>query len=300
MNGLSLCSGIGGLDIAFEKAGGKILAFCELDAFCQKVLRKHWPDVPIFGDIRQLSMEVIENEGIRSAVDIIYGGFPCQPFSVAGKQKGTDDGRYLWPEFSRLVWELRPSWVLAENVPGIVRLAADRVCADLEREGYSVGIWDYEAASVGAKHRRERVFFVAHAGRTLRQGISEAGDIREADETRNASATERPGSAPVADPDGERREEQREHSEPASAHAPLECNSKRLTQSRMDRVVNGLSKGLDGSGLTFWETEAEPRERTAHGVKDRVNRLKALGNAVVPQQVYPLFKAIMEADSEQI
>ena len=201
MNGLSLCSGIGGLDIAFEKAGGKILAFCELDAFCQKVLRKHWPDVPIFGDIRQLSMEVIENEGIRSAVDIIYGGFPCQPFSVAGKQKGTDDGRYLWPEFSRLVWELRPSWVLAENVPGIVRLAADRVCADLEREGYSVGIWDYEAASVGAKHRRERVFFVAHAGRTLRQGISEAGDIREADETRNASATERPGSAPVADPD---------------------------------------------------------------------------------------------------
>lgn len=300
MNGLSLCSGIGGLDIAFEKAGGKILAFCELDAFCQKVLSKHWPEVPIFGDIRQLSREVIENEGIRSAVDIIYGGFPCQPFSVAGKQKGTDDGRYLWPEFSRLVSELRPSWVLAENVPGIVRLASDRVCADLEREGYSVGIWDYEAASVGAPHRRERVFFVAHAGRTLRQGSIELGALREEAERWAADKPERPSGAHVADPDGERREEQREHCEPSSAHAAAECNSKRLTQSRMDRVVNGFSSGLDGSGLTFWETEAEPAERTAHGVKDRVNRLKALGNAVVPQQVYPLFKAIMEADSEQV
>ena len=260
--------------MAFAQAGGNILAFCEIEPFCQKVLRKHWPEVPIFSDIHTLSKEMIEHEGLPTTVDVVYGGFPCQPFSVAGNKKGKNDTRYLWPEFLRLVGELRPSWVVGENVPGILRIAADTVCADLEREGYSVGIWDYEALAVGAPHRRERIFFVAYAGRTLRQGLSETRDVREASETRNAHAIERP----------------------SSAHGP-NADRWRHAQSTMDGMVNGLSCGMDAVRLTYWEKVPEP-ERITIGTKDRASRLRALGNAVVPQQVYPIFKAIMEVSNE--
>ena len=147
--GLSLFSGIGGIDLAFEWAGGQVVAMCEIQPYCQKILRKHWPHVPLFEDIKNLRGTDV------GAVDVIYGGFPCQPFSVAGVQRGKDDSRYLWPEFSRLVGEIKPRWVVAENVPGILRIAADDVCGDLERQGYAVGIWNYEAAAVGAKHNRE-------------------------------------------------------------------------------------------------------------------------------------------------
>ena len=191
---------------------------------------------------------------------------------MAGNKKGKADSRYLWPEFLRVVSELKPSWVVGENVPGILRISADTVCTDLEREGYSVGIWDFEALAVGAPHRRERVFFVAHAGRTLRQGISEKGDVREAYEARNALAVERPSSAHSTD-----------------------TNRGRQSQSGMVRVVDGFPCGMDG--MTYWEKVPEP-ERIVQGTKDRGARLRALGNAVVPQQAYPIFKAIMEAEYE--
>ncbi len=215
---------------------------CEINPFCQKILRKHWPDIPIFDDIHKLSMEVMIND---RAIDIIYGGFPCQPFSVAGEQKGKEDDRYLWPEFSRLVGEFKPRWVLAENVSGILSIAADDVCRDLERQDYEVGIWDYEAAAVGAPHRRERIFFVAHSRRSLLQRSVKQRTLRNEIEEGTSNITERPSSS---------------------------CGLYGQWQSepRVDRVVNGLS--------------------------NRVDRLKALGNSVVPQQVYPLFKAIMEAD----
>ena len=153
MRGLSLFSGIGGLDLAFEWAGGEVIAMCEVNPYCRKILHKHWPDVPIFEDVREMKGEDV------GAVDVIYGGFPCQPFSVAGLKKGKDDNRYLWPEFSRLVGELKPDWVVAENVSGILRIAADEVCFNLKSQGYEVGIYDFEAAAVGAPHRRERIFF---------------------------------------------------------------------------------------------------------------------------------------------
>ena len=130
MLGLSLFSGIGGLDLAFEQAGGRVIAMCEKDSFCRKVLHKHWPGVPVFEDVKELHGSDV------GAVDVIYGGFPCQPFSVAGDRRGKDDARYLWPEFSRLVREIKPRWIVAENVPGILRIAADDVCSDLERQGY--------------------------------------------------------------------------------------------------------------------------------------------------------------------
>lgn len=308
--------------MAFNWAGGNILAFCEIDTYCQKVLRKHWPDVPIFTDVREINREVIRNAGISKTVDIVYGGFPCQPFSVAGNKKGKNDTRYLWPEFSRVVRDFRPRWVVGENVPGILSIAADTVCADLEREGYEVGIFDYEAASVGAKHRRERIFFVAHAGRALRQRISEAGDAGETDEKGNASATERPSSAHVADTNskrlqnadepGELRAQNGERTaiEPSQSgrvHAPnsscprcervqsgrlseahtiFSGGGRREPEPELGRGFNGFPAGLDGISPI------------ATGIPNRTNRLKALGNAVVPQQIYPIFWAIKQVGDE--
>ena len=192
LRGLSLFSGIGGLDLAFEWAGGVVSAMCEIEPYCRKVLRKHWPDVPLFEDIREMKGSDV------GAVDVVYGGFPCQPFSVAGNKRGKDDSRYLWPEFSRLVGEIKPRWIVAENVPGILHIAADDVCRDLEHQGYNIGIWDFEAAVVGAKHRRERIFFVAHTDSSRLQGSEQLGELRTEAEGRIAAESERSSCAPAA------------------------------------------------------------------------------------------------------
>lgn len=164
---LSLFTGIGGLDLAAEWAGFKTIGQCEYADYPTKILKKHWPDVPRWRDIHGLSAdEFIQRTGIYPGeLTVISGGFPCQPFSVAGKQAGKEDERYLWPEMLRVISELHPAYIVGENVPGILKIAADDVCKDMEREGYEVGIFDYEVAAVGAPHRRERFFFVGHSKR---------------------------------------------------------------------------------------------------------------------------------------
>ena len=160
---LSLFSGIGGLDLAAEMAGIKTVGQCEYADFQTKILEKHWPDVPRWRDIRTLTGESFyEKTGLRT-VDIISGGFPCQPFSVAGKHGGKDDDRYLWPEMLRVIREIRPAWVIGENVPGIINLALDEVLSDLENEGFEVQSFIIPACGVDAPHKRERVCILAHA-----------------------------------------------------------------------------------------------------------------------------------------
>ena len=159
---LSLFSGIGGLDLAAEWAGFETVGQCEFADYPTKILEKHWPDVPRWRDVRTLTKESFyERTGLRT-VDIISGGFPCQPFSQAGKHKGTDDDRYLWPEMLRVIRELRPTWVIGENVPGIINLALDEVLATLEDADYEAQSFVIPACSVGAWHKRERIVIVAH------------------------------------------------------------------------------------------------------------------------------------------
>lgn len=161
MTHASLFSGIGGFDLAAEWAGWTNLFNCEIDPFCQRVLKHHFPNAEQYTDIRSTDFTLW-----RGRIDVLTGGFPCQPFSVAGKRKGTDDERHLWPEMLRAIREIRPRWIVGENVGGILSwsggLVFEQVCADLETEGYEVQPLVLPAAGVGAPHRRDRVWFVAH------------------------------------------------------------------------------------------------------------------------------------------
>ena len=160
----SLFAGIGGLDLGLERAGMECVWQVEIDDYCTRVLEKHWPDVRRYGDVRGVGKHNLES------VDLIAGGFPCQPHSVAGKQLGEEDDRNLWPEFIRIIRETRPRYVLAENVPGIITTYLDTVLSDLEGEGYAPWPFTFSACGFDAPHRRERIFIVAH---TLDRGSQE-------------------------------------------------------------------------------------------------------------------------------
>lgn len=160
---LSLFTGIGGLDLAAEWAGIQTVGQCEWAEYPAKVLEKHWPNVPRWKDIRTLTGGSFYERTGRRTVDIISGGFPCQPFSVAGKQRGKEDDRYLWPEMVRAIKELRPTWVVGENVAGIVRMALTDILSELEACGYRTRTFLIPACAVGARHRRYRVAIVAHS-----------------------------------------------------------------------------------------------------------------------------------------
>ena len=275
---LSLFSGIGGLDLAAEAAGFVTVGQCEWADYPTKVLEKHWPDVPRWRDIRTLTGEnFYERTGMRT-VDVISGGFPCQPFSVAGKQKGRDDDRYLWPEMLRVIRELAPRWVVGENVPGILRIAAGEVVEDLERECYDVAVFDFEDAAVGARHRRERIAFVANAGhakRKERQDHEKSGD-------REARCKPSSCGGDVAD---------------ANSAGLQGRNGEKLRECAGERIIGTRSSHTGGGIRTRGQWHVEPDVgRVADGIPDRVDRLKCLGNAVVPQQFYPIFKAIYDIE----
>jgi len=172
---LDLFSGIGGFSLGLERAGMETVAFCEYDKFCQQVLKKHWPHIPIHDDVRTL-----DAKQYRGAVDVVCGGFPCQPFSVAGKQQGKSDERHLWPEMLRIIRECQPTWVIGENVSGFVNMALDDCWADLEAEGYEVQPFIIPACGVEAHHRRDRCWIVAYSERNGRSAEQITRSITEA------------------------------------------------------------------------------------------------------------------------
>ena len=198
---LDICSGIGGFSLGLESTGGfDTVAFCEFDDFCRKVLNKHWPDVPIYKDLKEIGNEP---ERIIQDFDLICGGIPCQPFSVAGKKKGKEDDRHLWPYMYEIIKHKKPSWVIVENVGGFVNVALDDVCLDLEAQGYATQSFIIPACSVEAPHRRDRIWILGknleNPRRALRQGGIEQGENADEVGQGDADQLERSSSTPRSD-----------------------------------------------------------------------------------------------------
>lgn len=234
MKVLDLFSGIGGFSLGLERAGMETVAFCEIEAYPRRVLAKHWPGVPIYDDVRELTSEKLREDGIT--IDVICGGFPCQPFSAAGQRKGKDDDRHLWPEMLRLIRECLPRFVIGENVSGFINMGLDDVLSDLEDDGYTAEAIVVPACAVQRDQWRERVWILAHT----------------------------------------------------------------LPRER--------SLGRDTSG-SWWESKQIPwhgmgEEKTAprvvggfDGIPNGLDRIRCLGNAVVPQIPEMIGRAIMEIES---
>lgn len=314
MRKLSLFSGIGGIDLAAEWAGMETVAFCEREAFPQKVLRKHWPDVPIYDDVCTLTAERLKEDGIIGpgrTIDIVSAGYPCQPESTAGKRRGKEDDRWLWPEVRRIIKEIRPRWFIGENVFGHVSLGLDIVLSDLEDDDYTVEAIVIPAVAVGAPHRRDRVIVVANSSGGERRSRSQIEGILRAlsengaeySDVDGSSTTQSRGDVAHSTSVGQPRQgeslqscnsaESREGEASKSINVCL--GKERTIESVLGGVLDGLSDWLDGhrwpAGLGQEQYDWEP-PRVATGVKDRAPRLKALGNAVNPYQVYPILAAI--------
>jgi len=230
---LDLFSGIGGFALAANWAGYQTVGFCEIEDYPRRILSKRFPGVPCHRDIREL------DGSIYRGVDLITGGYPCQPFSQAGQRKGKEDDRHLWPELRRVVAQARPAFLVAENVAGHITLGLDEVLADLESEGYAGRAIVVPACAVNAPHRRERVWIIAHSEIERIQGLWSSGF--------------------------------KEPPAYAGQEVPL-CGHERI-------------------GSSYWETEPAVG-RVADGLPSRVDRLKGLGNAIVPQVAYEIIKEL--------
>ena len=246
---VDLCSGIGGFALGFQWAElSRPVLFCDIEPWSRKVLRKHWPDVPIAEDVKELANDP---DGLIPECDIITAGYPCQPFSVAGDRRGAEDDRHIWPEIFTIIKEKRPTFCVFENVYGHISMGIDEVLSDLEGAEYSTRAFVVPAVACDAPHRRDRVWIIA----------------------RNVGNTQYNGCKDVANPSGQRLQ-----------------GSQRLRKNKTKDRKRG--EGANGSAAqcsddarrqaNLWLPEP-PVGRVAHGIPRRVDRLRGLGNAIVPQ-----------------
>jgi DNA (cytosine-5)-methyltransferase 1 len=255
---VDLFSGIGGFSRGLEATGFfKTTRFVENDPYCQAVLRHHWPDIPVLGDIKNA-----RRPDFPERTDLVCGGFPCQPFSQAGKQQAQDDPRHLWPEMFRIIRELRPTWVCGENVTGLIRLGLDEVLTDLEGEGYATRTFNIPACATGAPHLRQRLWIIAHAN-------SES----EPDGAFDGGAGSRQlGFEFVADPKS------------VHGEGPDQKRNSRGKPEKKAGDRSSLMADPDSTGLKqdYWSFEPEVG-RLVDGLPNRVPQLRALGNSIIPQ-----------------
>jgi DNA (cytosine-5)-methyltransferase 1 len=296
MRHLDLFSGIGGFSLAAQWVWGdeyENVGFCDNNKFCQAVLKKNFPNAIIYDDIRTLKGSEIKN------LDLLTGGFPCQPFSFAGKRRGESDDRYLWPQMLRVIQETRPRWIVGENVAGIVNLALDQVLADLENEKYEIQAFIIPAVAVGAPHRRDRVWIVGHDD-TDASGQRDDGRGIHQD-------SELPGRGVLSQVEAQR----------GAARSEIGADIASITRNPTHAQSAGQSGWLYGSGkIKFWGDDPGVSWLTAAaalcGMDDgfsagldgfeftakqhRIERIKALGNAIVPQVATELMREIREND----
>lgn len=287
---LDLCSGIGGFALGLQSTNYfKTIGFVEIDKFCQKVLTKQFPGIPIYEDLKKFKPQ---EHNLQP--DILTAGFPCQPFSVAGKQKGKDDNRNLWKETFRIIQESKPTWFIGENVSGIVKLYLDTILADLESEGYATRCFNISASSIGAKHQRQRIWIISYTDSWLRGGRRTVTSSRT-QQNREFSTTQEKSECEVQNlwsktigcdvVSGEKE-------------IVTDSNSNR-TQVQTKREQSAKQKFRVKSKENWWEAESKLRgvpDGISYGLdKDRVNRIKALGNAIVPLIPYYIGLAIKES-----
>ena len=323
---LDLFSGIGGFSLGMEATKRiKTIGFVEKDKFCQKVLQKNFKNIPIEEDIRNV-------KGSNYAADIVSGGFPCQPFSVAGKRRGKDDDRYLWDETIRVVAETKPKWFVGENVEGIINinngLVLRQVQTDLEKEGFQVQCLVIPASGIGAWHQRKRVWIIANSNSRL--SIGENKEIQTRGNTINSSSKDVPNT----------QRNQHKHTTTGQGRTNklwgFYTTEKKQTTHDLwsktsgcdalprENISNTYSKGFQRRCIptnleekqrsitsknslekqqTWWQTQSElcgvPYGISYELDKDRSNRIKALGNSIVPQIAYEIGKAIIDAEISQ-
>ena len=293
-NVLDLFSGIGGFSLGLESTGFfKTICFVEKDKFCQKVLQKNFPNIPIEDEVRNV-------KGEKYAAEVVTGGFPCQPFSVAGKRKGTDDDRYLWDETIRIVSEQKPKWFIGENVEGIINIQNGMVFRqihdDLESEGFEVQSLVIPASGVGAWHQRKRVWIIANSNNN--------GSYRQKrNETKSSSNKSKEWLFVGNNKDvsnSKRNEYQHSTIRKSGTNKIWGFYSKKEKQATHD--VRSKTTRCDGVFGTqnWWQTQSRICG-VPHGVsyeldKDRSNRIKSLGNSIVPQIAREIGLAIMEAE----
>ena len=288
---LDLFSGIGGFALAAGWAGFTTVGFVEYEDFPKRLLSRRFPGIPIHSDIHDFDATPFRG------VDLITGGFPCQPFSAAGKQRGKKDDRWLWKEMLRVIVEAQPNWLLAENVAGLINMALDEVLADLEAQDYATGTVILPACSQNAFHRRDRCWIIAK-----RIHDSDTDDSRSTEQERKHKRPQntkrgiqdqlesRSAVAHSGSKRGCSRDSQRQDAEDAG-------QSSRSTQHGTGKFVGRLGGSLDGipEGLDFprrwgdgsWE---DGIPRVTVGAKNRTHRLKALGNSILPQVAYEIIR----------
>lgn len=288
----SLFAGIGGIDLGLERAGMECAWQVEIDDYATKVLTKHWPDVPKFRDVRRCGRHNLP------AVDLVAGGFPCQDISNAGSRAGLEGERSgLWSEYHRIVRELRPPVVLVENVSALLGRGIDRVLGDLAESGYDAE-WDcIPAAAVGAPHRRDRIFIVAYPASFRERKPSNQNDaIADVRQTRDEFMCSGQCARDVSNSHCEQDQGSSQKIEwETTSQLPSDTNGQRREKQHFATISNQqrIAGWRNDAGWRQWAIEPNVG-RVADGVPRRVDRLRGLGNAVVPQVAEFIGRRIME------
>jgi DNA (cytosine-5)-methyltransferase 1 len=274
----SLFSGIGGFDLAAEWMGWENKFHCEWNEFGQRVLNYYWPDAELFTDITKSEFKKYANQ-----IDVLTGGFPCQPYSSAGNRLGKEDERHLWPEMLRAIREIAPRYVVGENVRGLTNwnggLVFDEVCTDLENLGYQIAPFIIPACAINAPHKRERVWFVAYnSTRRIEEMCQWSGNKNKPVNATNSDSN----GFNQCDSEYEKHSGQTGFDAFNDVNTIIEHWQRFPTQSPVCGGDDGLPTELDGITFPKWRSES----------------IKAYGNAIVPQVVYQIFKAIEQHESK--
>ena len=295
MNHLDMCSGIGGWAIAFRELGINTVAFCEIDKYPQRVLQKNFPGIPIFNDLKELTYEQIKERTGTRDIDLVTCSYPCQPFSVAGKQKGEEDPRHLWPDTFRIVQECQPTWFVGENVGGHIKLGLDTVLEDLASIGYDTRTFVISASSIGAWHQRKRIWIIGH------NTVSDTESLRSG----------RGSGEECRSPQWQFLQEEQEGCEirgeaegcSTSSGEDVSDTDQQRTQVPLEGRQSSIEMFGSSSEENWWQTQSElcgVPDGVSYGLdKGRVGRIKGLGNAIVPQIAWFIGNAIVSAQNAQ-